>query len=70
MKITGVLVEFSETYRKHVVFKNGNKLIYVVVLREVYGMFVPELLFYKKVLEDWKILGFISILITHMSLTG
>ena len=36
--ITGVIVEMlvrldSETHRKHVVFENGKKLIYVVLLR-------------------------------------
>ena len=38
MRITGVLVDIlvkleSETYRKHVVFENGKKVIYVVLLR-------------------------------------
>ena len=33
----------SETYRKYVVFENGNKVIYVVVLREIYLMLVSEL---------------------------
>ena len=39
----GVLVDMileldSKTYSKHVVFENGKKVIYVVVLREIYGM--------------------------------
>ena len=38
MKITGVIADMlaeldSETYRKHVVFKNLKKVIYIVVLR-------------------------------------
>ena len=38
IRITGVLVDMlveldSETYRKHVVFQNGKKLIYIVGLR-------------------------------------
>ena len=42
-KITGVLVEMileldSETYSKRVVYENGKEVIYVVVLRSIYGM--------------------------------
>ena len=53
MKITCVLVDMlveldSETYRNHVVLKNGKKVIYIFVLREIYDILVAELLFYKK----------------------
>ena len=63
MKITGVLVYMlveldSDTYRKHVAFENGNKLIYVVVLRVIYGMLVEDLLFYKKFRGDLKNIRF------------
>ena len=63
MKVTGVLVDMileldSETYSKHEVFENGNKLIYVVVLRAIYGMLVAELLFYKKFCGDLENIGF------------
>ena len=37
----------SETYRKHLVFENENKVIYGVVLRETYVMLVLVILFYK-----------------------
>ena len=75
MKITGVLVDMlvrldSETYRKHVVFGNGKKLIYIVLLREIYGMVVAALLFYKNFCVDLKILGLSSILTIHVSRTG
>ena len=45
MKIIGVLVDMlgemdSEMYRKHVVFENGKKVIYVVLLIAMYGMLV------------------------------
>ena len=36
------------TYRKHVVFENVDKVIYVVLLREDCGMLVVVLLLYKK----------------------
>ena len=53
MKITGVLVDMlfeldSETYRKHVVFENVRKGIYVVVLVSIYGMITAALLFHNK----------------------
>ena len=50
MIIIGVLVDMLveldiETYRKHAVFENGKRDIYVVVLREIYEMLVAALLF-------------------------
>ena len=53
IKITGVLVDIlfemdSDTYRKHVVFENVNKLIYIFLLRAIHVMLVAELLFYNK----------------------
>ena len=49
MKITGVLVDIlvklnSETYKKHVVFENGMKVIHVAMLRAIYVMLVEALL--------------------------
>ena len=43
MKTIGVLVDIlleldSKTYGKNVVFENGKKVIYVVVLRAIYGI--------------------------------
>ena len=45
MIITGMIVEIllelgSDTYSNNVVFENGGKVIYVVVLRSIYGMIV------------------------------
>ena len=42
MRIKSVLVDLllemdSGTYSKHVVFENEKKVIYMVVLREIYG---------------------------------
>ena len=53
MKITGVLVDTLveldiETYRKHVVFENRKKVIYVYTLREIHVIIVAALLFYMK----------------------
>ena len=49
-EIIGVLVDMlveldSETYRKHVVFENVKKAIYILVFREIYGIIVAALLF-------------------------
>ena len=59
MIITGLLVDMilemdSETYINHVVLENGKKVIYVFMLREIYGMLVVALLFYKKRFGDLK----------------
>ena len=63
MKITGVLVDMlveldSETYRKHATFENGDKVIWVFLLREIYGMLLAALLFYRKFLGKLKNIGF------------
>ena len=63
MKITGVLVDMpleldSETYSKHVLFKSLKKVIYIVLLIAIYGMFVAALFFYKNVFGDLGNIGF------------
>ena len=52
MKIRGAMVdmllEIDETYRGYVVMENGQKTLYVHILRAIYGMLMSGLLFYKK----------------------
>ena len=53
MKITGVLVEMlvqlnPASYGPHVVYEKGRKVLYVQVLRAIYGMLQAALLWYKK----------------------
>ena len=53
MKITGKLVDVlisiaPEVYSGYVVYENGKKVIYVVVLQALYGMLISALLWYKK----------------------
>ena len=53
MKITGVLVDMlvqlnPQLYGPHVVYENGRKVLYVQVLRAIYGMLQAALLWYKK----------------------
>ena len=63
MKITGVLVNMlvqlsPEVYGPYVVFENGRKLLYVQVLRAIYGMLQAALLWYKKFKNDLEEQGF------------
>ena len=64
MKITGKLVDVlisiaPEIYGGYVVYKNGKKVIYVVVLRALYGMLISALLWYKNFRKDLEGIGFI-----------
>ena len=64
MKITGVLVDMlvqlnPEVYGKYVVFENGRKIVYVVVLKAIYGMLIASLLWYKKFKKDLEKEGFV-----------
>jgi len=63
MKITGVLVDMlvklqPEIYKDYVVLENGKKVVYVQVLRAIYGMLQAALLWYKKFREDLEKEGF------------
>ena len=52
MKIRGAMVdmllELDPTYEEYVVYENGQKILYVHILRAIYGMLMSGLLFYKK----------------------
>ena len=63
MKITGVLVDLlvemaPEVYGPFVVFENGRKVLYVQVLKALYGMLVASLLWYKQFKGDLEKVGF------------
>ena len=63
MKITGVLVDLlveiaPEVYGPYVVFENGRKVLYVQVIRALYGMLVAALLWYKQFKGDLESIGF------------
>ena len=56
MKITGVLVDYlvkfaPHIYAKHMVYEKGKRVLYVVVLKAIYGMLIAALLWYKKFFE-------------------
>ncbi|CAJ1951080.1 unnamed protein product [Cylindrotheca closterium] len=52
MKITGmmvqILIDMAPEYRKYVVLENRKRVIYVRVLRAIYGMLQSSLLFYNQ----------------------
>ena len=63
MKITGVLVDMivqlnPTTYGGFVVFEKGRKVLYVQVMRAIYGMLVSSLLWYKKFRRELEEYGF------------
>ena len=64
IKIRGQLVEWlveldPETYRDHVVIENGVKVLYVEILRAIYGMLEAALMWYKKFRTDLEGIGFV-----------
>ena len=57
MKIRGALVDMliqiaPEIYKDHMTYEKGQKIIYVQVLKAIYGMLQSALLFYKKIRND------------------
>ena len=63
MKITGVLVHLMvevapEIYGPYVVYENGKKVLYVKVLKALYGMLVASLLWYTKFKKELEGCGF------------
>ena len=64
MKITGVLVNIlvqlnPNEYSKFIVYENGKKVLYVVVLKAIYGMLQAALLWYKKFRKCLEKFGFV-----------
>ena len=63
MKIRGplvdMLVELSpEIYRDFVCYKGKSKVLYVHILKTIYGMLKSTMLFYKKLKKDLESIGF------------
>ena len=63
MKITGLLVDYlveiDPTYSQYIVFDRGKRVIYLRILKAIYGMLQASLLFYKKMKSDLESQGFI-----------
>jgi len=63
MKVTGMLVNLlvkvaPDVYSPFVVFENGRKVLYIQVLKALYGMLQVALLWYKKFRSDLKSVGY------------
>ena len=63
MKITGVLVDLlvkiaPETYGPYVVFESGKKVLYVELLKAMYGQLIAALLWYNKFRGDLESIGY------------
>jgi hypothetical protein len=63
MKITGVLVDMlaglnPELYGPYVVYEKNRKVIYVQVIRAIYGILEAALLWYKKFRKELEAAGF------------
>ena len=63
MKITGVLVDMlvelnPELYGPYVVYEKNRKVLYVQVIRAIYGMLEAALLWYKKFRKELEATGF------------
>ena len=62
MKVTGLLVDYlieiDPEYRDYVVFDRGKKVLYLVILKAIYGMLEASLLFYKRLRNDLEAHGF------------
>jgi len=63
MKIKGRLAEMlisldEQRYKDYMVTENGEKVIYVQVIRALYGMLQASLLFYQKLRSDLEEIGF------------
>ena len=43
-----MLLELDPTYESYVVYERGQKILYVHILRAIYGMLMLGLLYYKK----------------------
>ena len=64
MKIRGVLVDMliemnPELYEKYVRYVHGKKVLYVRMLKALYGMMIASMLYYKKFKKDIKSIGFV-----------
>ena len=63
MKIRGRLVDWlvnmsPTAYKDYVVIENGQKVIYLEILRAIYGMLEASILWYKKFRKDLELVGF------------
>ena len=57
--LVDMLVEMSpETYKEHVIYDNNKKVLYVRMLKALYGMMIASVLYYKKFRKDIESIGY------------
>ena len=70
MKIRGamldMLLDIDDDYKDYVVYERGQKVLYVHILRAIYGMLMSGLLFYKKFRAAIEAKAMRSIHMTHV----
>jgi len=64
MKVTGVLVNLlvqvaPDVYGPFIVYENGRKVLYLQVLKALYGMLQAALLWYKKFHSNLESIGYV-----------
>ena len=64
MKIWGILVDWlveldRTVYLEDIVYRNWKKLLYVEIIRAIYGMIVARLLWYRKLRGELEEIGFV-----------
>ena len=64
-----MLLELDPTYESYVVYENGQKTLYVHILRAIYGMLMSGLLYYKKFKKAIEGRGYELIRMTRVSRT-
>ena len=63
MKICGPLVDIlleidHDLYGPYVVYDHGEKLVYVIMLKALYGMILSSMLYYQKIRKDLESIGY------------
>ena len=53
-----IMCQFNPEYKQHVTYENGNKVLYLLVLTEIYSFIEPVLLWYKLFSDTLEGLGF------------
>ena len=54
-----MLLEIDESYQDYVVMERGQRVLYVHILRAIYGMLMSGLLFYKKFRASIEKIGYV-----------
>lgn len=78
MKIRGVLVdilcEMDDKYKDYIILENGRRVVYVHILKAIYGLLVSAMLFYRKLsnslIEDGYVINPYDICVANKMVNG